>query len=158
MAIEDDFGYSTPTLRTGPRAFTEYSFNAILVILGLVGSCLSSFGNIFYIFLLLIPVIWSFFGIAALPGIIGLIMIPLGIVQLHYAWKIHSENFTEFQRIIAISWILIILNIISALFMGFMIILAIQFLGAQIFLNVLVVFFLSKEEVQQEFTWESGEY
>jgi hypothetical protein len=83
-------------------------------------------------------------------------MIPFGIAQLYYAWKIHTENFRDFGRVTAISWILILLVIVSAIFAGFLIIIIFQLIIGQGLLNVLVVFFLSKPEVQQEFIWEQG--
>ncbi|MFX1484806.1 MAG: hypothetical protein ACFFCP_16635 [Promethearchaeota archaeon] len=158
MALEgDDFTQH----RTGPKAFTEYSFNALLVMVGLVGSFLSVIGGASsYIFLLPFSSVFdSFFGSSSfISGIISLVMIPFGISQLYYAWKIHSENFSNFQTIILISSIQIILAVISAIFMGFLILFAIQLVLGQVFLNIIVIFFLSKTEVQQEFTWVTGEY
>ncbi|MFW9870012.1 MAG: hypothetical protein ACFFFO_12880 [Candidatus Thorarchaeota archaeon] len=158
MALEgDDFTQQ----RTGPKAFTEYSFNALLVMVGLVGSFLSVIGGAsFYIFLLPFSSVFdSFFGSSSfISGIIGLIMIPFGITQLYYAWKIHSENFTDFQTIILISWTQLVLSIISAIFMGFLILFAIQLVLGQAVLNIIVIFFLGKTEVQQEFVWSTGEY
>lgn len=158
MALEgDDF----PQQRTGPKAFTEYSFNAILVMVGMIGSFMSVIGSAsFYVFLLpFSSAFGSFFGSGIfVSGIIGLIMIPFGALQLYYAWKIHTENFTDFRTIIYISWTQIVLAIVSALFMGFFIIVSIQLIIGQLLLNIIVIFFLSKDEVQQEFTWKTGEY
>ncbi len=158
MAIEDDYSFASPTKRTGPKAFNEYSFNAILAMVGLVGSFLATLGGASVMALLLFPLtlITPIFGTLVFSGIIGLLMIPFGIAQLYYAWKIHTENFMDFGRVTAISWILIVLVIISAIFAGFFIILIFQLIIGQVLLNILVVFFLSKPEVQQEFIWEQG--
>lgn len=158
LAIEGD---EFEQRRTGPKAFTEYTFNALLVMVGLVGSFMSVLGAAsFYVFLLPFSSLFrSVFGEGLLiSGIIGLVMIPISISQIYYAWKIHSENFTDFQRVIIISWVLIILSIISAISIGFLIMFSFQLVIGQLVLNILVIFFLSKSEVQQEFTWDSVGY
>lgn len=158
MAIEGD-GFTQR--RTGPKAFTEYTFNALLVMVGLIGSFLSVIGAAsFYLFLLPFSSLFgSVFGNSlVISGLIGLAMIPIGVFQLYYGWKIHSENFTDFQRVIIISWVLIILSIISAVSMGILAIFSIQLTIGQVLLNIIVIFFLGKNEVQQEFTWVTGEY
>ncbi|MGY5864058.1 MAG: hypothetical protein RTV41_05605 [Candidatus Thorarchaeota archaeon] len=156
MAIEDDYSYSTPTKRSGPKAFTEYTFNAIIVIVGLVGSFLVTLGGTSFLFFFISPLLLPLFGTLWISSIINLLMIPFGIAQVYYVWKIHSESFQDFWRIIAISWIMIVLAVLSAVFAGFLIILTFQVVIGQVLLNVLVVFFLSKSEVQQEFVWEQG--
>ncbi|MFW9769047.1 MAG: hypothetical protein ACFFF9_10820 [Candidatus Thorarchaeota archaeon] len=159
MAFEDDYSFAPPESRTGPKAFTEYSFNAILVMVGLVGSFLATLGSASIIIFFMVVVSYypgSIFDPLIIPGYIGIMMIPLGVAQVYYAWKIHTENFRDFQRIIAISAILIILVFASIFFAGFWIFIIFQIVIAQVFLNILVVFFLSKSEVQQEFYWEQG--
>lgn len=161
MAIEDDYSFQPPATRTGPKSFTEYSFNAIMVMVGLVGSFMATIGGAS----VLIMFLWAFsfvpgpiFDPLMIPGIIGLLMIPLGIAQVYYAYKIHTENFEDFQIVIGISWILIVMIILSAIFAGILIVLILQLVIGQILLNALVLFFLGKSEVQQEFRWEQGGY
>jgi len=161
VAFEDDYSFASPTTRSGPKAFTEYSFNAILVMVGLVGSFLATIGNASVLgsFLWLLSMFpGSIFDPLVISGFFSILMIPFGAAQAYYAWKIHTENFRDFQRVIAISWILIVLVIVSALFAGFFVIIFIQLIIGQILLNILVVFFLGKSEVQQEFYWEQGGY
>jgi hypothetical protein len=161
VAIEDDYSFTSPTQRSGPKTFTEYSFNAILVMVGLVGSFLATLGSASVMAIFFIG-----FSQILLPGMelmvassfIGILMIPFGAAQAYYAWKIHTENFRDFQRVIGISWILIVLVFISAILAGIFIIIILQILIGQVLLNILVVFFLSKSEVQQEFFWEQGGY
>lgn len=155
MALDEGYGFSRP--RTGPKSFTEYSFNAILVMVGLVGSFLATLGaaSIYMFFFGLLP-IWPFFELPMISGVVGLLTIPLGLLQLFYAWKLHTENFSDFQRVILISWLIIVLSILAAVLSGFMIFFTLQLVLGQVLLNVIVVFFLGKREVQEEFIWESG--
>ncbi|MHA2145417.1 MAG: hypothetical protein ACXAB0_08190 [Candidatus Thorarchaeota archaeon] len=157
MSIEDDYSYSTPAKRSGPKAFSEYTFNALMVMLGLVGSLLTTLGGASYYFVFLLPLfIPPIFGTLMISSMVGMLTIPFGIAQIYYAWKLHTENFQEFSRILVISWILIVLAVLSAIFAGFLFILIFQLVGSQVLLNILVIFFLSKTEVQQEFMWEQG--
>jgi hypothetical protein len=161
VAIEDDYSFTSPSRRSGPKAFTEYSFNAILVMVGLVGSFLATIGGGSFLILLIFGFsmyMFPMFDPLFISGIIGIMMLPFGIAQVYYAWKIHTENFQDFQRVIGISWILIILVIVSAVFAGILFIFIFQLVIGQLLLNILVVFFLSKSEVQQEFYWEQGGY
>ncbi len=158
MAIEDDYGSPAPAKRSGPKAFTEYSFNAIMVMVGLVGSFMASIGGASYMFIIFLPLPSSIFGTLGIAGIIGLLMVPFGIGQVYFAWKIHSASFQSFGTILAISWIIIVLAVLSAIFAGFFFILTFQLVIGQVLLNALVLFFLSKSEVQQEFVWEQGGY
>ncbi|MHA1944266.1 MAG: hypothetical protein ACW96M_07710 [Candidatus Thorarchaeota archaeon] len=155
MAIED--GHDFTQRRTSPKAFTEYTFNAMLVFVGMIGSCVTVIGAAVFYFTLL-PLDPLFFGRNYLSGYIGLAMVPIGLAQIYYSWKMHKENFSSFQGIIIISWILIILSFVSAFFMGLLLIFTINLVVGQIFTNILVIFFLSKIEVQQEFMWETGGY
>ena len=156
MAIDEGKGFAQP--RTGPKTFTEYSLGALLVFVGLVGSMLATIGSVsFYALLLFVGGAFPYFPIFGVPlfaGVMGLLMLPFGLLQVNYAWKMHTQNFNEFERVIIISIIMIVLSIVAASLLGFFAILTLQLTLGQILLNVLVIFFLLKPEVQSEFSWD----
>jgi hypothetical protein len=154
MAIDEGKGFTQP--RTGPKAFTEYTFGALLVFVGLLGSMLSTIGSIsmyafFWTLASFLPGYNVLFGSAA----IALLMIPFGLAQGYYAWELHTQNFKEFQRVVLICVLMIILSITSAALSGFFIIVTLQIIIVQVALNALVTFLLLKPEVQKEFTWST---
>jgi hypothetical protein len=157
MAIDEGAGFTQP--RQGPKAFTQYSFNAILVLVGLIGSFFAIMGSTpIYLLLLAFGPLIPMFGVSMLAGVIGVLTIPLGILQIYYAWKIHNENFPDFQRVRNISWLTILLSIASAVFSGILFLVTLQILLGIIVLNALVIFFLGQETVQAEFVWNSEGY
>ncbi|NHI87873.1 MAG: hypothetical protein EAX87_00035 [Candidatus Thorarchaeota archaeon] len=157
MAIDEGKGFTQP--RTGPKSFTEYSFGALLVFVGLLGSMLATFGSV--------SVYVMFWGLASLlPGfsslygsvVIAVLMIPFGIAQGYYAWKLHTQDFRAFQTVNIICVLIIALSIVSAILSGFFALLTLQITVGQVVLNAIVIFFLLRPEVQAEFTWSTVQY
>jgi hypothetical protein len=159
MAIDEGKGFTQP--RTGPKTFTEYSLGALLVFVGLVGSMLATMGSvsIYALFLFMggfMPY-FPFYGVPFVAGALGILMLPFGIVQVYYAWKLHTEDFRDFQRVIIVSALMIILSVSAAILSGFFFLFTLQITLGQILLNALVIFFLWKPEVQAEFSWTTQE-
>ena len=157
MAIDEGRGFIQP--RTGPKAFSEYTFGALLVLVGLVGSLLTTIGSVsvYAIFLFAVGFFPFFPGYTYLlgAGAAGVLMLPFAILQVYYAWKIHTEDFRDFQRVIIISAIVIILSVTAAVLLGWFFLLTLQVTLGQILFNVLVIFFLLKPEIQAEFSWNT---
>ena len=61
---------------------------------------------------------FPFFGVPLFAGVMGLLMLPFGLLQVNYAWKLHTQNFNEFERVIIISIIMIVLSIVAASLSG----------------------------------------
>jgi hypothetical protein len=160
MAIDEGKGFTQP--RTGPKAFSEYTLGALLVFVGLVGSLLVTLGSVSLYGLLLFLggaiSYFPFFGVPFVAGAIGVLMLPFGILQAYYAWKLHSEDFRDFQRVIIISTLMIILSVVAAALSGLLFLFTLQMTLGQILLNALVIFFLHKPEIQAEFVWSTVEY
>ena len=156
MAIDDGRGFTRP--RTGPKAFTEYTLGALLVFVGLVGSMLAAIGSVsIYSFFLFLGGLMPYSPFYGVP-FVGILMLPFCILQVYYAWKLHAEDFRDFQRIIIISALMIILSAVAAALSGFFFLFTLQITLGEILLNALVIFFLHKPEIQAEFVWSTVEY
>lgn len=157
MAIPENENHQL--FNSGPKKFTEYSFSAILALLGLVGSFLV-IASQFSIVAIMIPILLLStpnpqLVILAVAIISLVLMIIPGVGQVYYAYQLHVRSFEDFNRVVQLSSINIILSITGLvafwIVLWILAVLYIQIIGAVIVFNLLAIFMLRKPEVQNEF-------
>ncbi|TFG29920.1 hypothetical protein EU528_08950 [Candidatus Thorarchaeota archaeon] len=139
------------------KLFTEYSLSAILTLVGLLGSFMSVIGNASLVAILsLIWILTSLIDILTLLAmILSLIPIPLGILQVHQAYKLHKVTDHNYGTIKVVAIVILICSFGQALLYAFFTpilgLLILYALGGQIAFNAIVLYFLNQPEVRSEF-------
>jgi len=153
--IEEGVNQQDP--RSGPKLFTEYSLSALLVIVGLIGSFMTIITLASAVLLISwLMVITSVIDpIMTLSAICSLAMIPLGAYQVYQAYQLHKKSIHNFKTMQMIAILNVAFSVVQAAAFGsviFMIgLIMLYAFGGVIVFNLIVVYFLNKSDVRQEF-------
>lgn len=157
MAFPEDDFYQQQQQRTSPKLFTEYSLSAILVIVGLIGSFLTtstlSIATIVISWVLIMTSTLD--SILSLTLIFSLAMFPLGIYQLYHAHQLHKKSFHNFTRMQTIAGLNVMFSVVqAAIYASVQFIIGLMMLYAfssVIVFNLIVVYLLNQSNVRSEF-------